>query len=79
MNPQFRAQFAERGRALNVLGYSVQDMDTEDLYAVIGYLLDLSEDREPEARLAQEAPLGSPPGKHHPASDPPKNDGLVEG
>lgn len=79
MNPQFRAQYADRGRALNVMGYSVQDMELEELYAVIGYLLDLAEDRAPEARLAQEAPLGSPPGKNHPGSDPPKNDGLMEG
>jgi hypothetical protein len=79
MNPQFRAQYTERGRSLTVMGYSVQEMDTEDLYAVIGYLLDLSQDRAPEARLAQEAPLGSPPGKNYPGSDPPKNDGLVEG
>jgi len=79
MNPQFRAQYAERGRSLHVMGYSVQDMSTDDLYAVIGYLLDLSQDRAPEARLAQEAPLGSPPGTNFPASDPPKNDGLIEG
>ena len=79
MNPQFRQQYSERGRALNVMGYSVEDMKVEDLYAVIGYLLELAEDRAPEARLAQEAPLGSPPGKHVPGSDPPKNDGLIEG
>jgi hypothetical protein len=79
MNPQFRAQYSERGRALTVMGYSVQDLDVEDLYAVIGYLLDLAHDRSPEVRLAQEAPLGSPPGKTYPGIDPPKNDGLVEG
>lgn len=79
MNPQFRAQYTERGRALTVMGYSVERMDADDLYAVIGYLLELAEDRSPEARLAQEAPLGSPPGKHIPGSDPPKNDGLIEG
>ena len=74
MNSQFRAHYADRGRSLNVMGYSVEDM-----YAVIGYLLELSEDRDPEARLAQEAPLGSPPGSDPPLSDPPKNDGLIEG
>lgn len=79
MNPQFRAQYTERGRALTVMGYSVERMEADDLYAVIGYLLELAEDRSPEARLAQEAPLGSPPGKHIPGSDPPKNDGLIEG
>lgn len=79
MNAQFRAHYAERGRSLSVMGYPVGDMQAEDLYAVIGYLLELAADREPEARLAQEAPLGSPPGTHIPGSDPPKNDGLVEG
>ena len=79
MNPQFREQYAERGRTLTVMGYSVEDMQQEDLYAVIGYLLELSHDRSPEIRLAQEAPLGSPPGKSLPGIDPPKNDGLVEG
>lgn len=79
MNSQFRAHYAERGRSLNVMGYSVETMQAEDLYAVIGYLLELSEDRDPEARLAQEAPLGSPPGSDAPLSDPPKNDGLIEG
>jgi hypothetical protein len=61
------------------MGYSVEDMQVEDLYAVIGYLLDLASDRAPEARLAQEAPLGSRPGHNIPGSDPPKNDGLIEG
>ncbi|NLG74708.1 MAG: hypothetical protein GX535_00570 [Xanthomonadaceae bacterium] len=79
MNAQFRAHYAERGRALNVMGYSVEDMQAEDLYAVIGYLLEVAHDRNPEARLAQEAPLGSPPGQNFPLSDPPKNDGLIEG
>lgn len=79
MNPQFRAHYAERGRSLSVMGYSVETMEPEDLYAVIGYLLELAEDREPEARLAQEAPLGSPRGADIPGIDPPKNDGLIEG
>jgi hypothetical protein len=79
MNPQFRDQYAKLGRALCVMGYSVEDMEQEDLYAVIGYLLELSRDRSPEILLAQEAPLGSPPGKSLPGMDPPKNDGLVEG
>jgi hypothetical protein len=79
MNPQFREQYAQRGRALMVMGYSVAEMQQEELYAVIGYLLELAEDRSPEIRLAQEAPLGSPPGKSSPGMDPPKNDGLVEG
>lgn len=79
MNAQFRAHYAQRGRSLNVMGYSIEDMQAEDLYAVIGYLLELAKDRDPEARLAQEAPLGSAPGKNVAVSDPPKNDGLLEG
>ena len=79
MNPQFRSQYAARGRALKGMGYEVEEMEAEDVYAVIGYLLDLAADRDPEARLAQEAPLGSPPGANIAGSDPPKNDGLVEG
>lgn len=79
MNPQFREQYAERGRTLSVMGYSVADMDQEDLYALIGYLLELSADRSPEILLAQEAPLGAPAGKSPSGIDPPKNDGLVEG
>jgi|GEM_PF-1091896 hypothetical protein len=79
MNAQFRSHYAARGRALEVLGLSVEKMSADDLYALIGYLLELAEDRHPEARLAQEAPLGSPPGHILPGGDPPKNDGLVEG
>lgn len=79
MNPQFRASYSERGRSLVQIGCSVESMEPEDLYAVLGYLLELAHDREPEARLAQEAPLGSPPGVDLPGIDPPKIDGLIEG
>jgi hypothetical protein len=47
-------------------------MDVDELYAVIGFLLEQS-GQDTELRLAQEAPLGAP------LADPPKNDGLVEG
>ena len=79
MNPQFRDQYAERGRSLSVMGYSVEEMEQEELYALIGYLLELSADRSPEVLLAQEAPLGAPPGKSPAGIEQPKNDGLVEG
>jgi hypothetical protein len=61
------------------MGYSIETMAAEDLYALFGYLLAVAADRNPEARLAQEAPLGSPPGGGHAHCDPPKVDGLVEG
>jgi hypothetical protein len=79
MTPQFREEFGPRGRVLKSMGYSIEKMPVEDLYALFGYLLTVAADRYPEIRLAQEAPLGSPPGGNHPHSDPPKNDGLVEG
>lgn len=72
MDPRFKARYAERGRRLSVMGFPVQDMDAEELCAVIGFLLEQTGD-ETEAMLAQEAPLGAP------QSDPPKNDGLIEG
>lgn len=72
MDPTFKAQYAERGRHLRIMGFDVEDMDTEELYAVIGFLLE-KVDGDCHAQLRQEAPLGAP------HSDPPKNDGLFEG
>jgi hypothetical protein len=72
MDPRFKAQYADRGRNLQFMGFSVEDMAPDEVYAVIGFLLEKAGD-EPEAELRQEAPLGAP------HSDPPKNDGLVEG
>jgi hypothetical protein len=72
MDPEFKARYAERGRRLSVMGFAIEDMDSEELHAVIGFLLDQAGD-DTEALLAQEAPLGAP------LADPPKNDGLVEG
>jgi len=54
------------------MGFSIEQMDVEELHAVIGFLLERAGD-ESQALLAQEAPLGSP------LADPPKNDGLIEG
>jgi hypothetical protein len=72
MDPLFKAQYAELGRSLRFMGFSVEDMEPEELYAIIGFLLEkVGDDRE--AQLRQQAPLGAP------NSDPPKNDGLVEG
>lgn len=72
MNSQFKAQYAERGRELIFMGFPVDRMDSDELYAVIGFLLEQAGD-DTEALLAQEAPLGAP------LADPPKNDGLIEG
>ena len=72
MHRDFKARYLERGRRLSVMGFSVVDMDPDDLHAVIGFLLERAGD-DCEALLAQEAPLGTP------SADPPKNDGLIEG
>jgi hypothetical protein len=72
MDTTFRARYAERGRQLTFMGFAVQEMEPEELYAVIGFLLE-SAGEDSEALLAQEAPLGAP------RADPPKNDGLIEG
>ena len=72
MNRQFKERFAERGRELQFMGFPVEKMDVDELYAVIGFLLEQAGE-DTELTLAQEAPLGAP------LADPPKNDGLVEG
>jgi hypothetical protein len=72
MDPRFLAHYAEIGRELKFMGFAVEDMARDELYAVIGFLLQQVGD-EPKVELRQEAPLGAP------YSDPPKNDGLVEG
>jgi hypothetical protein len=72
MHKDFKERYAERGRKLQVMGFPVDDMDIDELHAVIGFLLEQAGENT-EALLAQEAPLGAP------LADPPKNDGLVEG
>jgi hypothetical protein len=72
MNREFKERYAERGRELQFMGFPIDEMDTEELYAVIGFLLEQA-GSDTELTLAQEAPLGAP------LADPPKNDGLVEG
>jgi hypothetical protein len=72
MHPEFKARYVERGRRLSIMGFAVEDMDSDELHAVIGFLLEQAGE-DTEALLAQEAPLGAP------LADPPKNDGLVEG
>ena len=72
MNRDFKERYTERGRELQFMGFPVEQMDVDELYAVIGFLLERA-GTETELTLAQEAPLGAP------LADPPKNDGLVEG
>jgi hypothetical protein len=72
MDVNFRKQYAERGRSLEFMGFTVDKMQREELYAVIGFLLEQAND-DHKAVLKREAPLGAE------NSDPPKNDGLIEG
>ncbi|MGH8175540.1 MAG: hypothetical protein ACREV5_04685 [Steroidobacter sp.] len=72
MDPRFKTQYAQRGRNLQFMGFAVEDMEPDELYAVIGFLLERAGE-DGHAELKQEAPLGAP------HSDPPKNNGLVEG
>jgi hypothetical protein len=72
MDAFFKARYAERGRSLEFMGFAVDKMHAEELYAVIGFLLERVDD-DSTLELKQEAPLGAP------HSDPPKMDGLFEG
>lgn len=72
MQREFKARYAERGRQLIFMGFPVDEMEIQELYAVIGFLLDRA-GGDTELELAQEAPLGAP------LADPPKSDGLIEG
>jgi hypothetical protein len=72
MQGDFKARYAELGRKLVFMGFPVDEMETQELYAVIGFLLERA-GADCELDLAQEAPLGAP------LADPPKNDGLIEG
>jgi len=79
MHPTFRSRFESRGQALNLMGDSVRDMSREELYAVIGFLLDVSDIDEIETQLGRYAQTD--PQKREPAiaADPPPNNGLFEG
>ena len=72
MQKDFKERYAERGRTLQFMGFPIDDMNVDELHAVIGFLLERAGE-DTEALLAQQAPLGAP------LADPPKNDGLVEG
>lgn len=72
MDHQFRARFMRRGRECQFMGSRVADMPIEDLYAVIGYLLEKG-GGQVELEMRQDSPLGAP------KADPPANEGLIEG
>ena len=72
MDPRFLTHYADAGRELEFMGFAVENMARDELYAVIGFLLEQVGD-EPKVELRQEAPLGAP------HSDPPKNDSQLLG
>jgi hypothetical protein len=79
MHPAFRSRFESRGQALNLMGDSVRDMSREELFAVIGFLLDMSDVDEIETQLGRYAQ--NEPRQREPAvtAEPPSNNGLFEG
>lgn len=79
MTPQFRAEYANRGREFKLGDRTAEEMDTEDLYALIGFLSELSQDKDPEIQILQFEPLGAPKGVERELASPPKNNGLLEG
>jgi hypothetical protein len=78
MHPSFRDRFESRGEALNLMGDAVRDMSREELFAVIGFLLDMSDIEEIETQLGRYTPANA---RRDPALsiDPPPNNGLFEG
>jgi len=79
MHPAFRSRFEARGQALNLMGDSVGDMSREELYAVIGFLLDMSDIDEIETQLGRYAQSDSQQREPTVTVDPPSNNGLFEG
>jgi hypothetical protein len=78
MHPSFRTRFESRGQTLNLMGDSVRDMSREELYAVIGFLLDMSDVDEIETQLGRYV---EPETKREPpiSTEPSSNNGLFEG
>jgi hypothetical protein len=77
MHATFRSRFESRGEALNLMGDAVRDMSREELYAVIGFLLDVSDIEEIEMQLGRYAQ--SPAQRPTAEVEPPPNNGLFEG
>uniref|UniRef100_UPI00329A386A hypothetical protein n=1 Tax=Salmonella enterica TaxID=28901 RepID=UPI00329A386A len=68
-----------RGRSLSLMGDAVRDMSREELFAVIGFLLDVSDIDEIEAKLGRYANTEAEKREPPIAPDPPSNNGLFEG
>jgi hypothetical protein len=79
MHDAFRSRFESRGEALNLMGDAVRDMSREELYAVIGFLLDVSDVEEIEMQLGRYAPARPPGPSAEIATEPSSNNGLFEG
>lgn len=79
MHPSFRTEFESRGRTLSILGEAVGDMSREELHAVIGFLLEMSDLEAVEAQLERYAQDEAHKRAPRIDIDPPSNDGLVEG
>jgi len=76
MHPSFRERFEARGEALNLMGDAVREMSREELYAVIGFLLDASDVDEIETQLGRYAPNRN---GGEISVEPTSNNGLFEG
>jgi hypothetical protein len=80
MHPTFRARFEQRGQALHLMGDAVRDMSREELYAVIGFLLDMSNIDEIETQLGRYSDVSKPRDRQDAISEGvPSNNGLFEG
>ena len=79
MHQTFRSRFESRGQALNLMGDSVRDMSREELYAVIGFLLDMSDIDEIETQLGRYAKTAEEKREPPVTTDPSSNNGLFEG
>ena len=77
MHPTFRDRFEARGEALNLMGDAVRDMSREELYAVIGFLLDVSDVEEIETQLGRYS--SSSTQRATAELEPSSNNGLFEG
>lgn len=78
MHPTFRDRFESRGQALNLMGDAVRDMSREELFAVIGFLLDMSDIDEIETQLDRYS-HGKSAREPSISAEPSSNNGLFEG
>ena len=79
MQQSFRERFEARGEALSLMGDAVREMSREELYAVIGFLLDAADVDEIETQLGRYAPAHHPRNGGEVSAEPSSNNGLFEG